>query len=65
MKKIGIITFHSSHNCGSIMQAYAMQKIVEKMGYKPEIIDYSNEGQRNLYAVKQKNTNIKKITKYY
>jgi hypothetical protein len=63
MKKIGIITFHSSHNCGSIMQAYAMQKIVEKMGYKPEIIDYSNEGQRNLYAVKQKNTNIKKIIK--
>lgn len=63
MKNVGIITFHSSHNCGSIMQAYAMQKNIEKLGYMPQIIDYSNEGQRNLYAVKQKNSNLKQFLK--
>ena len=29
-KKIGIITFHSSHNCGSMLQAYALQTVLEK-----------------------------------
>lgn len=26
---IGIITFHASHNCGSILQAYALQKVLQ------------------------------------
>ena len=29
-KKIGIITFHNSYNCGSMMQTYALQTILEK-----------------------------------
>lgn len=28
-EKIGIITFHSSHNCGSMLQAYALQTVLE------------------------------------
>lgn len=27
MKKIGIITFHNSYNCGSMLQAYALQQV--------------------------------------
>lgn len=42
MKSIGIITFHESINYGAILQSYALQKILEKMGYAPEIIDYCN-----------------------
>lgn len=63
MKKVGIITFHSSHNCGSMMQAYALQKVVEKLNFKNEIIDFQNEGQRDMYAVVHKKRTIKNFIK--
>ena len=51
-KKIGIITFHSSHNCGSMLQAYALQTVLEKRyGAEVEVIDFSNKGSRNLYGL--------------
>lgn len=46
MKKIGIITFHSAHNYGAMLQVYALQKILNNNGvvkvinYKNPIIDY-------------------------
>jgi hypothetical protein len=39
-KKVGIITMHQVLNYGSFLQAYATQRIIEKLGYKAEIIDY-------------------------
>ena len=51
MKKIGIMTFHRSHNCGSILQSYAMQMTLKEYGYKPEFIDFATKGQKELYAV--------------
>jgi hypothetical protein len=52
MKKVGIITFHRSHNCGSIMQAYALQKVLQtRYGIAPEFIDFSSPGQQKLYSV--------------
>ena len=52
MKKIGLITFHASHNNGSMLQALALQTILEKKyNCKVEIINFSNESQRNMYAV--------------
>lgn len=49
--KIGIITFHASLNCGSMLQAFALQKVLcEKYGADVEIINYSNLGQRSYYA---------------
>ncbi len=51
MKSIGIITFHASLNCGSMLQAYALQCILkEKVGKDSEIINFSNKGQREAYA---------------
>lgn len=51
-KKIGIITFHASHNCGSMLQAYALQTVLtKKFNCEVEIIDYANRGSRNLYGV--------------
>lgn len=51
-KKIGIITFHASHNCGSMLQAYALQTILEKKyDCDVELIDYINKGSRNLYGM--------------
>lgn len=41
--KIAIITLHRVFNYGSILQAYATQKIFEKKGHTPIIIDYITE----------------------
>ncbi len=38
--KIGIITYHKFNNCGSMLQAYALQRYLELSGYDAEIINY-------------------------
>lgn len=38
--KIDIITRHAVANYGSILQAYATQKILQDLGYDTEIINY-------------------------
>lgn len=48
---IGLITFHKSHNCGSILQAYALKKTIEDLGHTCKIIDFTNEGQKRMYSV--------------
>ena len=56
------MTFHDSHNCGSMLQAYALQHyIIESLGISNEIIDYSNICQRRMYAVLFKPSNIKEL----
>lgn len=63
-KKIGIITFHNSYNCGSMLQAFALQQVVDRLTErKSEIIDFSNEGQKKLYSVCQPNDGVKNIIK--
>ena len=42
-KKIDIITLHRTVNYGSVLQAYATQQVLMKMGYDVEIIDYYPE----------------------
>lgn len=37
---VGIITMHKVLNCGSVLQAYALQRKLRQMGYESEIIDY-------------------------
>jgi hypothetical protein len=63
-KKVGIITFHSSHNCGSMLQAYAIQTILaERYGAEVEIINFANSGSRNVYSLfdlRLKKSSIKK-----
>lgn len=51
MNKIGILTFHASHNCGSMLQAFALQQKLLDMGYDNEIIDFANIGSERLYGV--------------
>lgn len=49
--KIGIITFHASHNCGSLLQAYALQQTLFKEGYENEIINFANQGSKDMYSI--------------
>lgn len=61
-KKIGILTFHNSYNCGSMLETYAMLQMVKKFS-DAQIINYSSKGQQELYSVFQKNNSLKKIIK--
>lgn len=58
MKKIGILTFHYSNNFGGILQALALQKTIENLGYNVEIINYVPSSYLP-YNIKN-NLNIKK-----
>lgn len=40
MKRVGIITMHRPISFGSSLQAYALQKAIQDIGYDCEIIDY-------------------------
>lgn len=56
--KIGILTFHKSINYGSVLQAYALQNLLLKEGYKVEIIDYEPKNYANMYIPFKKPTTI-------
>lgn len=50
--KIGIITFHASHNCGSMLQAYALCKVLrDDFKQDAELIDFANKGSRQMYSL--------------
>lgn len=38
--KVGILTFHYTCNYGGVLQAYALQKTIERLGCNVEIIDF-------------------------
>lgn len=63
LKKVGIITFHAAHNYGSVLQAYALQKIIANMGYKCEIINLRTPKQIEIYSILTKRKGLKYILK--
>lgn len=40
-KKVGIVTFHTGNNYGAVLQAYALQEYVSKLGYEVKIMDFN------------------------
>ena len=70
MKKIGLITYHASHNIGSMLQTYALQYILkEKYKCDVEIIDFSSKAQKNMYSIfpkiSSKNILIKNVINFF
>lgn len=52
IKKVGILTFHSADNYGSVLQTFALQKFLElEYGIASEVIDYIPKGQEQLYRL--------------
>ena len=49
--KIGILTFHRAHNYGAVLQAYALQESIRKLGHDVVIIDYRQPYNEQVYAV--------------
>lgn len=37
--KIGIVTFHSAHNYGAVLQAWSLQKYLKNQGHEAEIVN--------------------------
>ena len=61
-KKVEVITLHRTVNYGSVLQAYATQYILEKLGYEVEFIDYYPERLHMLgmlKRIKNKNKHLK------
>ena len=48
MKTVGIATIHGISNFGSLLQTYATQCIVERLGYQPTIINYRYPNEYHL-----------------
>lgn len=38
--RIGILTFHSAHNYGAVLQCYALQEYLRSLGHDAYVIDY-------------------------
>lgn len=51
MRSVGLMTFHASYNFGSVMQAWATQRIVSEMGYDCEIINFRTAIQKDKYSI--------------
>ena len=49
--KIGILTYHRSHNYGALLQAVALHYRLSQMGYEVYFIDYWPKYHRQLYAL--------------
>lgn len=60
---IGLITYHSAYNFGSMLQAYATQQAVEKLGYAVEIINYRTASQKEYYGLYHFNQGVKRLLK--
>lgn len=51
----GIITYHRHNNYGAILQAYALQNTIIRLGFDAEIIDYKYRSRRfSLYTLLKK-----------
>lgn len=48
-KKIGILTFHRATNYGALLQAYALQKVIDMMGLEVRVIDYRCRGVGKIF----------------
>lgn len=64
MKKVGILTFHGSHNYGSVLQCYASVLTLKKLGYEPEIINLRNKAQKDAYRIIRPGFTIHKLFRY-
>lgn len=59
MKSIATITFHASHNYGSVLQAYALSSALKNEGYNVKIINYRSDNQKACYTVYKKFRGLK------
>ena len=67
MKKIATITFHRALNYGAVLQTYALQSVLEKLGAEVEVIDYRSSYLEKHYSERffYKINSVKKIASIF
>ncbi|MDQ0149538.1 polysaccharide pyruvyl transferase family protein [Eubacterium multiforme] len=70
MSKIGIITYHHHYNYGTMLQALALQKAIENLGFESEIIDFKQNNTLSirellLLRLKRSSVYLRQLKKYY
>lgn len=60
------ITFHASHNYGSMLQAFALQKMINRLGHDNEVLNLRTDRQKWLYPkpdelLSRKDVKVKKF----
>ena len=50
--KVALLSFHTAYNYGAALQAYALQRTVEKSGAECEYINYQNDHRAHAYDMK-------------
>lgn len=69
LKKIGILTFFSYFNYGTVLQAYALQEKIRELGQASEILDYCSldnkktTSQKILGVIKNPSILVERISK--
>lgn len=51
-KRICTITHHTVPNYGAVLQTYALQKAILKLGFDSEVLNYDSERVKNSYVMK-------------
>ena len=61
--KIGLITFHNVYNYGAVIQAYALQKVIQSEGLTCEIIDFIQKRQKDYTELVSIRNGFKRFAK--
>lgn len=65
--KLGILTFHSAHNYGAVLQAYGLQEYLKQHGHDVYVIDYRPDYITRCYpkdgSVFWKNANLRECVR--
>lgn len=61
--KVGLITYHSAYNFGSVLQALATQRVLEDMGHSVTVINYRPETQKQFYAIVNTHNGLRRFIK--
>lgn len=59
--KIGILTFQQAINYGAVLQLYALQKTIRKLGIDSEVINYISPKLENDYKIIRYNDGLKNL----
>lgn len=65
MMRVATITFHAAHNFGSVLQAYALQSVIEGISANIEykILNFRSQEQKKSYALIKEGKSFKVVIK--
>ncbi|MBR8704741.1 polysaccharide pyruvyl transferase family protein [Bacteroides pyogenes] len=61
--RIGILTYHFSQNYGAVLQCFALQTVLEELGFDVRVINYVSLSQKDNVSLYRRNNNVNSIIK--